>query len=244
MRAAREVVDGLRGELRAVDGRTWFLGLGSLLVVALWLTCGSAAFFRATWGPAFAGDPWADWWPWLYYHLNALLLLGLLPLAGLRLGWGVPLRELGVGAGDWRWGLRFALVGAAVATPLVWIGSHDPAFQAEYPLTKLAGRSGTTWVLWELTYLLYYLGWEAYFRGALLFGLRERLGVPGALALQTAISTLAHLGKPVGELLAAAPAGFLFGAAALRARSFLWPLLLHWFVGALMDVLAFHQARG
>ena len=80
--------------------------------------------------------------------------------------------------------------------------------------------------------------------GSLLFGLRERLGTGGALLFQTAISTLVHIGKPVGELVGAAPAGFLFGAAALRTRSVLWPLLLHWYLGALMDVESVRRAHG
>lgn len=240
----RDVLSGLAAELRQVGGREWFLGLGTLVLVCLWLSFGSPAFFTRTFGPALADDPWLDWWKYAYYHVNALLLLGVVPLATLRLGFGVPLSDLGLALGDWRWGLRFLGLGVVVATPLVWAGSFDPAFQAEYPLTKLAGRDLGTWVLWELTYLAYYVGWEAYFRGALLFGLRDRLGVTGALCVETAISTLVHIGKPVGELVGAAPAGFLFGAAALRARSFVWVLLLHWYLGALMDVLAFRHASG
>lgn len=239
-----DVLGGLRDALRPVDGRTWALGLGSLVVVCLWLSFGSARFFLATFGGRVADPVAREWLAFLYYHALALLLLGVLPLATLRLGFGVPLRDLGLALGDWRWGLRFLGLGVVVATPVVWASSFDPAFQAEYPLVKAAGRDLGTWVLWELTYLVYYVGWEAYFRGALLFGLRERLGVAGALSVETAISTLVHLGKPVGELVGAAPAGFLFGAAALRARSFLWPLLLHWYLGALMDVLAFRHAHG
>jgi membrane protease YdiL (CAAX protease family) len=236
----RDVLVGLRDALRPVAGREWALGLGSLVVVTLWLSFGSARVLLRT--ELLAGHPWREWLAFLVYHLLALLLLGVVPLATLRLAFGVPLRDLGVALGDWRWGLRFVALGAVVATPVVYVSSFDPAFQAEYPLTKLAGRSLGTWVLWELTYLVYYVGWEAYFRGALLFGLRARLGDGGALCLQAAISTLVHIGKPVGELVGAAPGGFLFGAAALRSGSFLWPLLLHWYVGALMDVLAFRHA--
>jgi membrane protease YdiL (CAAX protease family) len=239
-----DLVRTLRAELGGLGGREWFLALGTLLVVVLWLYCGSPAFFVRTWGAALRDDPYLDWYRFLYYHVNALLLLGVLPLAVMRWGFGVRPAALGIRIGDARLGLRFVLVGIVVVTPVIYTSSFDPAFQREYPLTKLAGQSAETWVLWELTYLLYYLGWEAYFRGALLFGLRDRLGTAGALAFETAISTLVHIGKPLGEILGAAPAGFVFGAAALASGSALWPLLLHWYLGGLMDVLAFRHAAG
>ena len=235
------VLGDLRDELRVLGGREWFLTLGTLGLVVVWLYFGSPAFFARTWMPA---GPWADWYRFLYYHVNALVLLGIVPLAVLRWYFGVPLAALGIQLGDWRWGLRALAIGMLLVTPVVWSSSFDPAFQREYPLTKLAAQSLGTWVLWELTYLIYYVGWEAYFRGALLFGLRDAFGTGGALAFETAISTLVHIGKPFGEILGAIPGGFLFGALALRSRSILWPLALHWYMGALMDVLAYHHATG
>jgi membrane protease YdiL (CAAX protease family) len=240
----RKILRDLGAELTSLGGREWFLVLGTLCLVVIWLYFGSPAFFVRTWGAALAGDPWLDWYRFLYYHANALVLLGAIPLAVMRWGFGVRPAALGIQVGDAAWGVRYLAVGIVVVTPLIYLSSLDPAFQREYPLTRLAGQSAGTWVLWELTYLLYYLGWEAYFRGTLLFGLRERLGTGGALAFETAVSTLVHIGKPFGEILGAAPAGFLFGAAALRSRSVLWPLLLHWYLGALMDVLAFRHGAG
>jgi uncharacterized protein len=239
-----DVVGALRAALRDLGGREWFLCLGTLVLVVLWLYVGSPAFFVRTWGQALADDPYLDWYRFLYYHVNALVLLGMVPLAVLRWGFGLPPAALGIRTGDARLGVRLVLFGALLVTPVVYASSFDPAFQREYPLTKLAGESAGSWVLWELTYLLYYVGWEAYFRGALLFGLRDRFGAGGALAFETAISTLVHIGKPLGETLGAAPAGFLFGAAALATGSSLWPLLLHWYLGALMDVFAFRHAAG
>jgi membrane protease YdiL (CAAX protease family) len=237
----RTLYRDLREVLRPLDGRTWFLAFGTLMLVVAWLYFFSARFFRAHFAQLFAGDPWSDWYPWLYYHGAALVLLGVVPLAVMRVGFGVRPRELGHRLGDWRFGLPAILVLALVLTPILWVNSYDAEFQREYPLTKLAGLNAGTWVAWELTYLVYYLGWESYFRGALLFGLRDRFGVAGALAFQVAISCLVHIGKPAGETLASVPAGLLFGALALRTGSILWPLLLHWFVGAATDMMCFYH---
>jgi uncharacterized protein len=240
----REVVGELRAALRPADRRVWFLVVGTLMLVVVWQYFGSARFFREHFGARFAADTWADWYPWLYYHFAAVLLIGLVPLAVMRLGFQVRLADLGLQLGDWRFGAKAVAVLVVLVTPLLWINSYDVGFQREYPLTKLAGISLGTWVLWELTYLVYYIPWEAYFRGTLLFGLRDKMGVAGALAFQTAISCLVHINKPFGEILAAAPAGFLFGALALRTRSILWPLLFHWYLGALTDVLCYAHAGG
>jgi len=233
---------GVLRELRShvgLRGREWFLAPGMLAVVVVWLYLGSARAFDALVG----GEPW-PWARWVYYHVNTLLLLGVLPLVVMRRVFGMEPAALGVRLGDVAFGVRFLACAIVVLTPLTWLSSLDPAFQHEYPLTKLAGENLRTWVVWELVYLVYYLGWEICFRGVLLFGLRDRFGTGGALAYQTAISTLVHIGKPFGETLGAVAGGVVFGAAALRSGSILWPLLAHWWLGATMDVFAFRHAAG
>lgn len=233
-------VAGLTHQLAGISKREWFL-VSTLILVCVWLYFGSAQAFLDLWGSLLSEGRYVEWYSYLYYHINTLVLLGLLPLLALRLVFGMPFTDLGIMVGDWRWGTRFFLISALLGTPLVWLASSDPAFQAEYPLTKQAGESIITWSLWAGTYLIYYIGWEVYFRGVLLFGLCDRVGVSGALLFQTAVSTLVHIGKPFTEIVAAVPGGILLGAAALRSRSVVWPLLLHWYIGMAMDVFAFHR---
>ena len=242
MKVLREVVGELRDQLRVADKRVWFLVVGTLCLVVVWLYFGSARFFREHFGARFASDPWADWYQWLYYHFAALLLIGAVPLAVMRFAFGVKPAQLGWQLGDWRFGIKAVLVLVVLLLPVMLVNGYDHDFQREYPLTKLAGHSLGTWVLWELTYLVYYIGWESYFRGTLLFGLKDRFGPAGAMAFQTAISCLVHIGKPFGEILASAPAGFLFGALALRTRSILWPLLFHCYLGIMTDTLCYFHS--
>ncbi len=70
----------------------------------------------------------------------------------------------------------------------------------------------------------------------MLFGLRDRFGDFGAVAVQTFPSVLLHIGKPAGELWASVVAGFLFGAWALRTRSVVYVLAFHYALGVLNDV--------
>lgn len=204
--------------------------------MTIYLYQGHHSFYtRHLAGRLFGNDPYNDWYRHLYQNLSALLLLGAVPALAAWLALGKGLGQQGVALGDWRFGLKALGVGIVVLTPLLYVGSFDPAIQREYPLTKLAGCGWDLFLLWELTYLLYYIAWEYFFRGFNLFLLEERWGATAAILYQVVPSTLLHIGKPQSEMAAAIVGGLLFGALALRTRSMLYPLLLHWYVGACTD---------
>lgn len=69
----------------------------------------------------------------------------------------------------------------------------------------------------------------------LLFGLKGRIGAGPANALQTALSVVAHFGRPLTETFAAVPAGLLFGWVGLRVRSIWYIAIIHWLVGVSLD---------
>jgi membrane protease YdiL (CAAX protease family) len=210
-----------------------FLGLA---LATVYLYQGHHSFFARHFGQRFLGSPYAEWLAHGYQFLAALLLLGLLPALWFRFAQRRPLREIGLALGDWRVGLSLTgIVIAALALPL-YLNAGSPEFQAEYPLAKIAGRDAPTFLLWEASYLVYYLAWELFFRGFWQLGLARGLGAAGALALQTAVSTTMHIGKPQGETISAIVGGAGFGLIALRTRSILCPLLIHWCVGILTDL--------
>lgn len=214
----------------------WVVLGGGAVLMALYVYQGHHSFFtRHLAEPLFGDDAYNDWYRHLYQFLSALILLGVLPAVLARTVLGRSLAFQGVRLGDWRFGLVAVAVGVVVLTPLLYFVSMDPELQKEYPLTRLAGCSTDLFVLWELSYLIYYVAWEYFFRGFTLFLLEERWGMGAALLYQIVPSTLLHIGKPEAETFAAIVGGLLFGALALRTRSMLYPLLLHWYVGACTD---------
>ncbi len=216
-----------------------FIGLG---LCAIYLYQGHASFFARSFGARFLGHPDAAWLAHGYQFLAAFVLLGLLPLLYFRLAQRRRIAEAGVALGDWRAGLRLAGIAIVALAPLLFLGAGSPELQAEYPLAKLAGRDARTFLLWELSYLVYYLGWELFFRGFWQLGLERGLGVAGALALQTGVSTVMHIGKPQSETLSAILGGAGFGLLALRTRSVLAPLLVHWAVGIMTDLFCLYRS--
>ena len=84
--------------------------------------------------------------------------------------------------------------------------------------------------------LLYYTAWEFYFRGFLLFSLKDRFGAMEAVIIQTVPSCLIHLNKPPGELFGSIVVGIVFGALAVRTGSFWYGWILHAAIGVLADL--------
>jgi membrane protease YdiL (CAAX protease family) len=142
--------------------------------------------------------------------------------------------RLGLGAGQWRTGLLLALIGVPIAVLVAYGSRGSAALAAVYPLGSPSLAIGS-FAPHVLGYLLYYIAYEYFFRGFMLLGLEDRLGPKAANALQAGIVTLAHLGKPPIELLAAYPASLLFGWMTLKTRAVWSAVAVHWAVGVALD---------
>ena len=168
--------------------------------------------------------------------LAAPLLIAVLTGPGLRAalaGWGWTFGRTGLGLGLTAAGLPLAVLSG-------FIGSRDPEMQKMYPFAKGACAGVRTFVGYELSYVLfYYVPWESAFRGVLFLPLVPAIGLVPALAVQTAISTLLHIGHPEKEVFAAAGAGVVFGWIAWATGSFLYPLILHAATGVATDTFLF-----
>jgi membrane protease YdiL (CAAX protease family) len=141
-------------------------------------------------------------------------------------------------------GALLTLGGLPLVVLAAWAGSRDPAMQTMYPLAKAACDGPGRFAGYELAYLgLYYLPWESAFRGALFLPLVPAIGLVPALAIQTGISTLLHIGHPEAEIFAAAGAGLAFGLIAYATGSFFYPLVLHAATGIATDTFLFARRR-
>lgn len=220
--ALGELLSGLRELFQSGSERTWFTLLCALLLQVLWWT-------RAADGPqGFAEASGRVAWTVLLFLLVPLLLSRLLRARPA---------EIGLQAGDRRFGLAITLAGVPLTLLLGWLATADPVFLTEYPWPgpAVAGSAGLL-LGWFGLYAGYYLAYEFFYRGFLQGLLSRGWGPLNAIWLQTVASALIHLGKPFPELLAAIPAGLLFGVIAWRSRSILWPFLIHLALGIATDL--------
>jgi membrane protease YdiL (CAAX protease family) len=182
--------------------------------------------FRAMTGPALG---------FLRHNLAALAMVGLLPLAAARLICGLRPADVGLTPGRVGAGLRWLAIGAPLAVTAAWLSADEPVMRAVYPLNRALQPHLPGFAAHVAGQLAYYVAWELLFRGILLFGLERRLGFAGANVVQTALSTLAHFGRPLPETLAAIPAGLAFGGIARHTRSIWYVVIIHLVVGAAQD---------
>jgi membrane protease YdiL (CAAX protease family) len=153
---------------------------------------------------------------------------------------GALLAASGWTLGKARLGLLLTAVGLPLAVLSGFVGSRDLDMKKMYPFAKDACAGVRTFIGYELSYfLLYYVPWESVFRGVLFLPLVPVLGLVPALAIQTTVSTLLHIGHPDKELFAAAGAGVVFGLIAWATGSFLYPLVLHAATGVATDTFLF-----
>jgi membrane protease YdiL (CAAX protease family) len=220
---------------RRRDIDLWVILLSAPLLLTLWRYRGQAAQFPAgLFGLTHA--PLRDLGAVLWQFASFFVLCGAVPLLFLVLRLRRPLAATGFGLGDRRFGL---LACAAALPPVVlvaWLSSRMPDVRAEYPLLRLLPARHDLFPLHAAAYtLLYYVAWEFFFRGFLLFPLRDAFGGAAAVLIQTTSSCLVHLGKPEGEMLGSIPFGILIGLLALRTRSFWYGFVLHAALGILTD---------
>jgi uncharacterized protein len=178
--------------------------------------------------------PWLKWFPaWdatglSIKVLDRTLLYFVVPMLIIVAVFRENPREYGFTLGDWKAGMIITLGAIILLAPILWlVGRGDTAIQSFYkPM-----MSGLPW-----NTLLDLFGWEFMFRGWLLFGYARKFG-PDALWLQAVPFALAHIGKPELETLSTIFGGFAFGWVAWRTKSFLYPLLIHWFVASFIIVV-------
>ena len=205
------------------------------ILLTLWVYFGKQADFTQLF-KGFQGRWNQDFYATLYEYLTAFLLMFWVPFFVIRMVFKRTLKEYGFQWGDIRYGLRFIAIAFPFLLWSVYVGSSHSSIQTEYPLSKSTMSHLYLFIIIEIFYLIYYVGWEFLFRGFMLFGLEKRYGAITAILIQTIPSAIVHIGKPVSESFGAIFAGLVFGYLAIRTRSIFYPLLLHAIVGIGTDI--------
>ncbi len=205
------------------------------LVLTTWKYYGTKSFYLAYLSEKFvlfnSAAMTAEW----YTYFSAFVLLGVLSIAVIKFVFKESLTLYGLGIGDWKFWIPAALIVGAVMVALSYPSSKDPQFIAEYPLYKGAGDSINAFTIHAFAYLFFYIGWEIFFRGFIQFGLTQRFGIWGAILVQTALSCIAHIGKPDSEIYSSILGALVWGIMVVRSKS-IWPAITtHWLLGISLD---------
>jgi len=164
--------------------------------------------------------------------LPELLMYFLVPLCITCIIFKELPAKYGLKFGKWKHGLLAILISLFIMAIIIWIVAKRPDFQRYYRLPK---RIDLTRFLIENA--LYMFAWEFLFRGYMLFGLEEHLGVL-TIFVQSVPFTITHLGKPALETISTLFGGYILGFISYKTRSFLPCFIIHLGVYILMCIFA------
>lgn len=196
--------------------------------------------------------------PWdqeLISFWGGAFVIVVIPILIIKFGFKQPLSNYGLGLpAKGRWALAgwTFLTLTLISLPAFWIGARDANMRLVYPFYHDFSSQGQ-FLLYELSYLPFFIAIEFIFRGYLLFGLagvrdveieEAGGGFPGvfyfdryAILIQMLSYTAWHLGKPVPEIWGTLIWGLAAGATAYAVRS-IWPIVLsHWLLNVFMDAM-------
>ena len=199
---------------------------------------GGGKFFNRHLAVFFEGSDYLSLYRLLYFSASTFILYFLIPIFLISLVPNSKPSFYGLKLGRKKIGFGFAGVFFLFMLPLLFIVSKWPAFQSIYPIYKFAGRSPLDFILYQAAQLLFFFSWEFFFRGYMLFGLRERFGSTYAILIQTMPFVILHFGKPQIETIGAIFAGIALGGLAIGTESMWYGVILHWGVAVTMDVFA------
>jgi membrane protease YdiL (CAAX protease family) len=216
---------------------TYLILLSAPLLLTLYYYYGSAESIL-NYFPGIRESPEGELYAHLTQFFSFFILTMAIPVIFIRLRIKQPLSGFGLVLGDLKFGLKLILIVLPLLVlPFIYIASGMAEVRAEYPLAKILHQRHDLIFWYEAGYVLfYYIAWEFFFRGFLLFGLKSRFGAMNAVLIQTISSCLIHLGKPDGEILGSIVIGIIFGALALRTRSIWYVFILHAAIGVLTDL--------
>jgi len=217
------------------DSESTFILFIVPIILTLWVYYGKQADFDQLFR-GFQGKWNQDFFSAIYEYLTSFLLMFWVPYFIIKMVFKKRLSDFGFQFGDVRYGLIFVLITIPYLLWIVYAGSSSVVIQNEYPLSKSTMSHLHLFIIVEIFYLIYYVGFEFLFRGFMLFGLEKRYGALAAILIQTIPSAIIHFGKPVSESFGAIFAGLVFGYLAIRTRSVLYPLLLHAIIGIGTDI--------
>jgi membrane protease YdiL (CAAX protease family) len=179
--------------------------------------------------------PWTKWfssWEATGISMKVLdrtLLYFIIPMVIILVVFRDNPNEYGFSFGDWKAGIVITLGAIILIAPILYLLGRVNISMQNYYKPMVTGLPWNTF--------LDLFGWEFIFRGWLLFGYARKFG-PEAIWLQAVPFALAHIGKPEIETLSTIFGGFAFGWVAWRTKSFVYPLLIHWFVASFTIVVA------
>ncbi|HMQ70502.1 MAG TPA: CPBP family glutamic-type intramembrane protease [Ignavibacteria bacterium] len=226
----------LNEEIRKLDFKVVYIFLSIAIITFLSLSFSSPTFYYENFGRNRYDSR-------IYWFLMDGILMFVIPALSVKFIFKQKLSEFGFTLGDKKFGFITSGLFFIVMLVVVWIVSGSEKFASTYPQGGIkVSESLSTFFLFEFSILVYMLGWEFFWRGYSLFGLKPKFGYYSVF-IQMIPFFILHKGKPEIELFASIFAGLILGVQALRSRSFIYCWILHFLVMFSIDGISILRSQ-
>jgi hypothetical protein len=172
---------------------------------------------------------WSAWSSFFYFTF---------PFLAIKLVWREKLADYGFKLKGATNGWPIYLGMLLFILPCVFIVSYEKGFQGTYPFyTPPKNDFMGKMIIWELFYAVQFITLEFFFRGFMVHGLKNKLGIY-AVPVMVVPYCMLHFGKPMPECLGSIIAGILLGVLSYRYRSVILGACIHICVAISMDFLS------
>lgn len=161
------------------------------------------------------------------------------PVFVVRLILREKLRDYGLKMRGMFKGWKIYLLLFAIVYPFVILASYEKGFQLTYPFFSPHSARDVFPALywWELFYALQFFGLEFFFRGFMIHGTKQRLGIY-SIFVMTVPYCMIHFQKPLPEAIGSIVAGVVLGLLSYRTVSIWMGAMIHIAVAITMDLLS------
>ncbi len=217
-----------------------FLAVPIILTVSWYYS--SRLFFQRNLISYFSKSGNPDFYEFAFWFAGDFIALFVIPWIIIRLLLKEKLRDFGLASGDAKTGLKLSILFIIIIIPAVWVATSAEGFILTYPLLAEARESWEIFIIFECGLLLYVFSWEFFFRGFMLFGLKEKFGYYAVL-IQMIPFVILHDGKPAAETFGAVLGGIALGVLAYRTRSVFYGVITHAAVLFSIDIISVLRYR-
>lgn len=186
--------------------------------------------------PATPGE--SDYWRYMMWFISSFAYLFLIPfIGGLIIEGKNVFKKFGLKFNKPKIGIPLLLGAFVLMAVVITIAVKlFPDFKQYYPFAKYAATNLRVFVIFELAYFSYFIGWEFFYHSFLVFPYEEKFGKPGAILIGLLPFVLMHYGKPLPEVAGSLIAGIFLSVLSLETRTFWYGMLLHGMVAIFMDI--------
>ena len=213
-----------------------FISVAVLQAVSWYFT--SRQFFRDNFYLEFLNAGMAaELYEFIYWFAGDFFVLFFLPLLIIKFLLREDITGYGLKLGETEIGLKYFLGFTFFIIITTWFLSSLPEFSENSPFLQGAKNNWMIFIIFEIGALIYMFAWEFIWRGFMLFGLEEKYGM-NAILFQMLPFVILHNGKPFVETFSSIIGALILGYIALRTRSIIYGVLIHFVLFFSMDLFS------